>query len=253
MFISIDPETICEYGVNVPTVAPSVGTTRSDLTTTRLMGAQVMADSDNSTTLPFVTRRKIISQGAFSSEASAKRVIGNEIFPDPVLALWHQWQEAHLSMKSHADLAHALEQQLAETVDYPCVVITLADGDSVTAYSIATIRYLLKDSPDESTACCKAEADLVAHQLRWEEAEREIGYSTTVRAEHDAAERATRILDIMAKTSSTTLAGVEAKLDAIVREGSLWHNSSEFPWPQIRAVLSDIVQMRVYYRGGSQL
>ncbi|WP_407976701.1 hypothetical protein ACJKIH_12440 [Brucella pseudogrignonensis] len=42
-----------------------------------------MADSDNSTTLPFVTRRKLVSRGAFASEASAKHKIEKEIFRDP--------------------------------------------------------------------------------------------------------------------------------------------------------------------------
>lgn len=211
-----------------------------------------MADSDNTTTLPFVTRRKLISRGAFASEASAKHTIEQEIFPDPVLALWHQWQEAHLSMKGHADTAHSLEQQLAETVDYPSAIIALPNGETVTAYSIAAIREILKDAPDKNAACFKAEAELTAHKLRWEQAEREIGYSAAVRAEHEAADEATRILNVMAITSSTSLAGVEAKLDAIVREGSLWHNSSEFPWLQMRSLLSDVMHLRAYYYGGSE-
>ncbi|MBB4096159.1 hypothetical protein [Brucella pecoris] len=208
-----------------------------------------MADSDNSTTLPFVTRRKILTgtaivAGALASDVFARDMIENEALSDPVLALWREWQDAHLLMESHGSRLKSLEQQLAETVDYPCAKIELSGGDSVTAYSLTAIREIFDGAPDENVACAKAEAEFAEHQLRWDEADLEIGYSATVRAELEAGDRAANILDVMATTSSTSLAGVEAKLDATLREGNVWEDCSEFPWPQLRSVLNDILRMR---------
>ncbi|MER9614281.1 hypothetical protein [Mesorhizobium sp. M0207] len=32
------------------------------------------------------------------------------------------------------------------------------------------------------------------------------------------------------------------KLDAVLREGEAWEECSEFPWPQIRSALNDLVR-----------
>ncbi|MFK4822879.1 hypothetical protein ACI0FS_22355 [Ochrobactrum quorumnocens] len=215
-----------------------------------------MADSDNSTTLPFVTRRKIltgtaIALGALTFDAFANDTIEIEGSSDPVLALWRQWQETHLLMESHVRKAQSLEQQLAETLDYPCAKIELSDGEWVTAYSLTAIREIFDGAPNERAACSRAETEFAANQLRWDEADRAIGYSATVKAEHEAADRAANILDIMATTSSTSLAGVEAKLDAALREGSVWDDCSEFPWPQIRSALNDIIRLKQYQASGA--
>lgn len=215
-----------------------------------------MADSDNNTTLPFVTRRKMLAGaamavGAFASSALATETVEIETSSDPILALWRQWQDAHLSMKSHGDKLHYLEQQIVERVDYPRARIELSDGEYVVAYSLTAIRDISHGSHDEAEACVKAEAELAAHQLRWDEADRQVGYSATVKAEREAGDQAASILDTMAATASTSLAGVEAKLDAMLREGNVWEDGSEFPWPQIHSVLNDVIRMRQHSANGS--
>ncbi|MBJ6133683.1 hypothetical protein JAU75_12620 [Ochrobactrum sp. Q0168] len=217
-----------------------------------------MADSDNSIRLPFVTRRKIlagtaIAVGAVASDILARDMIKNEALSDPVLALWRQWQDAHLLMESHGSRLKSLERQLAETVDYAHAMIELTNGERVRVYSLTAIWDIFDDAPDGAAACAKAEIDFAAHQSRWNDADREIGYSATVKAEQEAGDRAANILDVMAATASTSLAGVEAKLDATLREGSVWENCSEFPWPQIRSVRNDIRRMRNNQSHGAKL
>lgn len=215
-----------------------------------------MADSDNSTTLPFVTRRKILTGsaaavGTLGFDAFAENRAEIETSSDPVLSLWHDWQDAHLSMENHGRRSQSLEQQLAETVDYPCAIIALPDGERVAAYSVTAIRDIFDGFPDEAAACATAETELAAHQTRWDEADREIGYSATLKAEHAAGERAASILDMMADTPTTSFVGIEAKLDAMLREGNVWEDCSEFPWPQIRSVLNDVIRMRQHCANGS--
>lgn len=215
-----------------------------------------MADSDNSTTLSFVTRRKIltgasIAIGALGFDAFANDAIEIDGSSDPVLALWRQWHDAHVLMENHGCRTQSLEQQLAETVDYPCAKIELPDGKSVTAYSLTAIRDIFDGAPDDAADRTRAEAAFAEHQLRWDEADQKIGYSARVKAEHVAADQAANILEVMATTSSTTLAGIEAKLDATLREGTVWEDCSEFPWPQIRSALNDIIRIKQHQASGA--
>jgi len=64
-----------------------------------------------------------------------------------------------------------------------------------------------------------------------------------VRAEREAGDRASDLLDAMAATPATSLAGVAAKLDAVLREGKVLEDGSEFPWPQIRSALDDLARI----------
>ncbi|QCL97487.1 hypothetical protein CFBP7129_15795 [Agrobacterium tumefaciens] len=207
-----------------------------------------MADSDNSTTLPYVTRRKLltgsaIAVGAWNSDAFAGHKITGTASADPVLTLWHQWRDAHGLTERLRRRQQGLERQLAETVGFPFAIIPLPDGDPVAAYSREAIDDVFRFTPEETAACAKAEAEFAAHQLRWDRADQEIGYSAAVQAEREAGDRAEDLLDAMAATSATTLAGVAAKLDAILREGNIFEDGSEFPWPQIRSVLDDLARM----------
>lgn len=207
-----------------------------------------MADSDNSTTLPFVTRRKMLmgtaaAIGTLGSSAFAGNGMVGRTSPDPVVTLWHQWRDAHCLTERLRCQQQGLERQLVEAVGFPFTTIQLSDGECVTAYSREAIRDVLYLSPDEIAACARAEAGLAAHRLRWDRADREIGYSATVQAERDAGDRAADLIDAMAVTAATTLVGVAAKLDAVLREGNIFEDGSEFPWPQIRSALDDIVRI----------
>ncbi|MDL2410148.1 hypothetical protein PY650_31950 [Rhizobium calliandrae] len=207
-----------------------------------------MADSDNNTTLSFVTRRKMpagtaIAMGAWGTNAFASDKILGEAFSDPVLTLWHQWQDAHRLTESLCRQQQGLERQLAETVGFPCAIVRLSDGERVAAYSPEAIHDVLHLAPEEAAACAKAEAEFAAHKLRWDRADQEIGYSATVQAEREADERALDLLSAMAATSATSPAGVAAKLDAVLREGNIWEDGSEFPWPLIRSVLDDLARL----------
>lgn len=207
-----------------------------------------MADSDNSTTLSFVTRRKMlagsaIAMGAWGSGAFAGGSIADEASADPVLALWHKWQDAHRLTDRLCRQQQGLERQLAETVGFPFALIQLSDGGPVAAYSREAIADVLRLAPEEAAACARAEAEFATREARWDSADQEAGYSAAVRAEREAGDRASDLLDAMAATPATSLAGVAAKLDAVLREGKVLEDGSEFPWPQIRSALDDLARI----------
>ncbi|MER8583229.1 hypothetical protein NKG95_31855 [Mesorhizobium sp. M1423] len=209
-----------------------------------------MADSDNTTTPPFVTRRQVLTAGMFRStalvlekNARAGNVAATNTPPDPVLALWREWQAAHRLSEQLCRRQQRLETRLVGSVGFPCATLRLPTGEDVTLHSIEALDDVLGNGPDTASLREKAEADLARHQARWDAAAEETGYTAALRAEGDAGDRAQDLLEAFSTTPATTLAGLAAKLDAVLREGEAWEECSEFPWPQIRSALKDLVRI----------
>ncbi|MER9133240.1 hypothetical protein [Mesorhizobium sp. M0768] len=209
-----------------------------------------MADSDNSMTLPLVTRRQMLTGGMITSTALMLEknalpgdVAATSMPSDPAMALWREWEMTRESAERHCRRQQRLETKLVESVGFPCVTVRLPNGEDVTVHSIEALNEVLGTDPDMAALREKAEADFAAHQARWDVAAEETGYSAAFRAEREAGDRAHDLLEAFSMTPATTLAGVEGKLDAVLREGEAWEKSSEFPWPQIRSALSDLVRI----------
>ncbi|WP_338529441.1 hypothetical protein [Nitratireductor thuwali] len=202
--------------------------------------------------MPSVTRRKLLAGAAITtmalpchnnSTATAGKLSNNPAF-DPALSLWHEWKDA---FGNTAELCHKqqrLETKLIGRVGFPCADVYLPDEDvTVTVSWLGDIEELFGDDPALADIRARAEADLAAHQARWDEADAEIGYSATKREEQEASDREQDVFDTLTHTPATSLAGVAGKLDAILREGESWEDCSDFPWPQVRSVLVDVVRI----------
>ncbi|MFK0278601.1 hypothetical protein ACIQUG_33380 [Ensifer sp. NPDC090286] len=157
-----------------------------------------MADSDNSRTLPTVTR------GDFHSSVSARlptypqvAAHGDSGFErcteDQAVAAWQNWRAAwdRLSESTHY-------QQQLETSLFSGKLSSAGERDGRRVYDDAL--------EDEDRA---ALAEELAAQALW-------------------------------LTPAPSIAGVAAKLDAIVRRNQPSPDSSDEPWPQIRTVLADL-------------
>ncbi|WP_187331206.1 MULTISPECIES: hypothetical protein [unclassified Mesorhizobium] len=203
-----------------------------------------MADSDNITPLSFVTRRTVLGIASFAIVERERCALAHEasaaISSDPVLTIWREWRTAHEESERLCDQSAHLERTLVETVGYPCATVQSPGGEHVKVHSIGALRELFDGDADE--ACAKAEARLTAHQARWDAAERRIGYSSVTEAERKAADRAEELLEALAAAPATSLAGVAAKLNAVLVEGEVREGGAEFPWPQIRSAFDDIVR-----------
>jgi hypothetical protein len=70
-----------------------------------------------------------------------------------------------------------------------------------------------------------------------------LGYSATKRAEEKAARHEDRLANALCATPAASLAGVAAKLDAIIQRGQWRSDCPEFPWPELSAVLKDVKAM----------
>ncbi|RUW45143.1 hypothetical protein EOA32_34900 [Mesorhizobium sp. M1A.F.Ca.ET.072.01.1.1] len=191
-----------------------------------------MADSDNTTTLPLVTHRRAVVGVASAIARSSRNVFASRDLKasqsdDLAEAVWRTWQDAHEETQRLCGEQQCLERKLIEAVGLPRATLQSSDGENV-------------------------EADFEAHKARWDTADRELGYSATLRAERDAAQRAADLLEMLSRTPATSLAGVAAKLDAVLREGQPSEDDPEFPWPQIRSVLDDVVRIGQQTGQGAQ-
>lgn len=159
-----------------------------------------MADSDITTTLPFVTRwRKgevVMVAGGRPAPAEPCETGGYEA-ADPAIVLARVWREAHRSTLALCRLQQRLESRLAKAGRDPT-------------------------SPPPSDTS----GDLTYLQAR--------------DAEGRAADVEELLLEELARTPAETMNGVVAKLEVILLEGKISSSPSSFPWPQLRSVLEDL-------------
>jgi len=210
-----------------------------------------MGDSDNTRVCPSVTRRTLLAgAGAvatmlhFQQRAWADEALAGNSTLDPALALWHEWQAAYTRTVALCRKQQNLERRLVDAIGFPKAEVELPDENvSVTVSWAGDLEDLFGDNPDFADMRARAEADLAAHQARWDAEDRRIGYSAAKREELAAADREQALVDSLMAAPATTLVGVAAKLDAVLREGESAEDCTEFPWPELRAVLGDLARM----------
>ena len=71
-----------------------------------------------------------------------------------------------------------------------------------------------------------------------------MGYSAALRQEAQAAEIEQQLADALWSTPSTSLTGIEAKVEALIATGQWREECEELPWPQIRSVLADLRRLQ---------
>lgn len=176
-----------------------------------------MADSDNSTTLRSVTRRRLMIGAAAASvarpsgAAAGENMSPNSPQEDPSLRLCEQWREAHSNTTALCRKQQVLETQLIRTIGFP--------------------------------ARDRAVVDPTANQARWDAVDDQIGYSKMdgMIRQSEAAEQA--ILGNLLLSPATTIQGVLAKLSVILCEAEHREDPNDFPWPHIRALRNDLTRL----------
>ena len=180
-----------------------------------------MADSDNTTALPFVTqggRRKSCAVdddglvGGFVHAVSLRAPL------DPCVVLLQDWEHAH-----HMAVVLCRLQQRLEIRIRNALGASEPDG-----------------GPENDEQNTPHASVLAARQARWDELDKKFGYTRARAAEAQAVEAEEEIFDAVAATPAQSLAGIAAKLSIIVGSGESMGDTSAFPWPQIQSVLADL-------------
>ncbi len=218
-----------------------------------------MADSDHSTRFACVTRRVALG-GAFAAasgwgvrdKAQAQNLALSGMAagspshqtPDPVVSLWREWAALHERVQFLCHRQQELEVELAERVDCLGTMVAIPGEEPVYVCSMEGLDRVVGARTDMAAIRKKVQAELAAKQAHFEAVAEEIGYFSGLRAEQEGFRRIKVLLDALATTPATSLAGVAGKLDAVLHEGEAWEEcSSDFPWPQIRSARDDLVRI----------
>ncbi|MFD9901279.1 hypothetical protein [Mesorhizobium sp. NPDC059025] len=204
-----------------------------------------MTDSDNSTTLPSVTRRRLTAASARSTrpfEVSTRQSQSSKAsHEDPTLRLCEEWQEARNHTLALCRKHGALEAELVRVIGFPNARPSLTNGSEGKIHSA-------EDLPDVGRAeggaiRDRARVELDEHQARWDALDDQIGYSRMdgMIRESEAVEQA--LLSDLLLSPAVTIQGVLAKFSVIMCEAEHREDPEDFPWPHIRALRDDLARL----------
>lgn len=77
----------------------------------------------------------------------------------------------------------------------------------------------------------------------WKAADQEIGYSAAVREEERAAAMEGEMAERLWDTPAESIVGASLKLDAMLARWQPSASSDEYPWPQLRSVIADLLKI----------
>jgi hypothetical protein len=199
------------------------------------------------------TRRSFLT-GAAASISGTARVDraaweGDSVCgPDPVVSLWRDWLTAHRAFGEACRRQQALETELLRTLgSFPRVKIDFADGDgSMWAYSEEDIKRLLSGI-EQAEARRTAREKLAVQVADWNAGDARIGYMKAKQTEAEAADLEDALSDGLWSSAPRSVAGVAAKLHCVLETEDPGSGLQEAPWPQLRAILADLVRMGSEY------
>ena len=163
---------------------------------------------------------------------------------DPAVSVWRDWLAAHRLYRETCRRRQRLEaEMLGELGSFPRVKIALnEDGDFRWATTTKEIDRLLANPKREATRR-KARSDLAARHAEWNEADRRIGYSRARKAEVEISTVDQAFARQLWQMQPQSAAGVAAKLHCLLEIEDPTSGLHQEPWPQLRAILSDLVRL----------
>ncbi|WP_421698240.1 hypothetical protein [Ancylobacter sp.] len=208
-----------------------------------------MADSEISMSLSRPSRRDLLSAAlatvggsSFNNLAAAAPQDGGTT--DAAVIAWKAWRAAHRRTLALRRKQQRLESELAQTVGFPQAV--LAADELPSPMRIASPRQFDELATDLPSLCpwrAEIAEALRAHQQRWDDADRAIGYSVTRQEEAAAAADEERLIARLLAADATSLRGLSAKLDVLIAIGADGAEGRYFPWPELRRIRRDVARL----------
>ncbi|MDB5393099.1 MAG: hypothetical protein JWM91_605 [Rhodospirillales bacterium] len=206
-----------------------------------------MADSDHSTRLSYLSRRKLLTGTAtaplFPIVSSSSQLSAGA--SDPILPLWQEWQRLHTRATGLCHRWQDMETYLMRKIGVPQVRIPSPDNPAaICAHSHAEIDRALATlfcPPEIGTAL---HADLTARQGRWDAEAASLGFDEIKQLEDEAWSQEAEASKAIFRARATSLVGIEIKIALIVELCSTGSDDPEFPWPQLRSTLADVKRLR---------
>ncbi|MCV9907771.1 hypothetical protein OIV19_09105 [Brucella sp. HL-2] len=213
-----------------------------------------MADSNDSTTLPEVTRRNLLLTAIASLAAiptahfGVADVLGDEQTQcngvDPAISAWQKWNAVHAQRRHICFQQQQLETKLLSIVGgFPLVEITVPEsGRRVVVHTVEEIDSFLSGVA-MSEERRRAQALLRARQRKWKKGGEEIGYKRMLNAEMKLMTVESQLADMLLTTPAQSLAGVTAKLHCILEmEGAELEDGGK-PGLLLQDILADLIRI----------
>ena len=159
-----------------------------------------MADSEISTSLSRPSRRDILAAvvltvGGTSFNNLAAAAPQDDGESDAAVMAWKAWRSAHRRTLALCRKQQRLESELARTIGFPQMVLAAPELPSpVRIGSLQQFDELAADLPSLCVRRDEVAIALRAHQQRWDDADRAIGYSATRQEEAAASADEERLI-----------------------------------------------------------
>jgi hypothetical protein len=222
-----------------------------------------MADSENSRTLPAITRRKRGSQSGttenvphvidrrnllpvatrwlsarFDETRDQQRPSG----PRPVKEMWPRWYACHLQHVRATRLRQKLETKLLEeTGGAPILELRIGPEQIVPVHSFADINRLAPQLNAEQMS--QARVELRRRRKRWKEADQGLECAAAITREQELAHHAGIAGRVMRITSPSSLIEFTAKIHCLIVMQDPGLKLELTPWPELRRLLRDLIRM----------
>jgi len=208
-----------------------------------------MADSEISTSLSRPSRRDVLSAivltvSGTSFNGSTAAAPQDEGATDAAVLAWKAWRAAHRRTLALCLKQQRLESELARTVGFPQVLLAAAELPSpVRIGSLRQFDELATGLPPLRARRTKVAAALRAHQRRWDDADRAIGYSVAQQGEAAASDDEEHLIKALFAADATSLRGLSAKLDVLIAICAAGAEGRHFPWPELRRIRRDVARL----------
>jgi hypothetical protein len=195
------------------------------------------------------SRRDLLSAalatvGGSSFNSSAAAASQDNRATDPAVVTWKAWRAAHRRTLALCRKQQALESELARTIGFTHAVLTAAELPfPVRIGSLRQFDELAADVPSLYSRRPEVAATLRAHQQRWDDADRAIGYSVTRQEEAVASADEERLIAGLFAAEVSSLLGLFAKLDVLIAVGADGAEGRQFPWPELRHIRRDVARL----------
>jgi len=201
-----------------------------------------MADSEDSRTLPSIRYRNLLSaaEQLLSTAAAESDVKYGET--GEALMKWTAWSHAHFECLRLCGIQQRLERALFKTV-----AVQPIDPPELGWPKVAPIQAHKdlarrgKQERYDDLPLSQKMSELAASNRRSETSKTAIAHRRAKAAEDTASAREQFLAQQLWSVSGNSAISAIAKMHCVLEQGEPFPNSAEFPWPQIRSALADLL------------
>lgn len=212
-----------------------------------------MADSDDTTNLPEITRRKLLSVAGVLLTAALKEkarvsdpvvsYFSQEGNGDAAVNVWNRWDAIHVRRQGLCRQQQELERRLLHAVGFPLVELQVPGRDRLVCVHTSREIDIVLSGAEMTSARRRAQIELAAHQKAWNEYSEQLGYEQAFEAELDLQETELALAGELLATPAQSIAGVIAKLHCLIEMEDAELVQDDNPSSPLQMILADLVKI----------